>query len=146
MNDINLFFDQSEHSLLIKKNIKLFCKEILHYKKYSNYLISLIFINDEELKKMKHEFLNQDLYTDVIAFNLNDKEEDLDGEIYLSFNRILDNAKLYNTNLETELKRVIAHGVLHLIGYEDHIKSKKEEMTKLEDLFIKLFNHIKLTC
>ena len=145
MNEIKLFFDKSESSL-IKKNLKLFCKEILRHEGYSEYLISLIFIGEEELKEMKHQFFKQDSYTDVIAFNLNNKKEDLDGEIYLSFNIIKDNAKLYNTDLENEMKRVITHGILHLIGYEDHTKSKKEEMTKLEDLFIKLFNDIQLTC
>ena len=129
MNQIKLFFDEYEYSL-IKKNLKLFCKEILHYKDYSSYMISLIFIGEEELKKLKRKFFKQDFYTDVMAFNLNSKEEDLDGEIYLSFNIIKDNAKLYNTDLENEMKRVIAHGILHLIGYEDHTKSKKEEMTK----------------
>ena len=145
MNDINLFFNKPESSL-IKKNLKLFCKEILNYKGYSNFLISLIFVNEEKLKEMKYEFFKQDLYTDVIAFNLNDKKEDLEGEVYLSFNTIEDNAKLYNTDLEIEVKRVIAHGLLHLMGYEDDNKNKKEEMTQLEDLFIKLFNHIELTC
>ena len=82
----------------------------------------------------------------MIAFNLNNKEEDLDGEIYLSFNIIKDNTKSYNTDLENEMKRVVAHGMLHLMGYEDHTKSKEEEMTKLEDLFIKLFKDIQLTC
>ena len=109
-------------------------------------MISLIFVNEEKLKEMKCKFFKQDLYTDVIAFNLNDKKEDLEGEIYLSFNTIKNNSKLYNTDLETELKRVIAHGVLHLMGYEDDNKNKKEEMTQLEDLFIKLFKHIQLTC
>ena len=52
----------------------------------------------------------------------------------------------YNTDLENEMKRVVAHGMLHLMGYEDHTKSKEEEMTKLEDLFIKLFKDIQLTC
>ena len=145
MNDINLFFNEAEYPL-IKKNLKLFCKEILHHKGYSDYLISLIFIHEEELKEMKHKFFKQDFYTDVIAFNLNNKEEDLDGEIYLSFNIIKDNAKSYNTDLENEMKRVVAHGMLHLMGYEDHTKSKEEEMTKLEDLFIKLFKDIQLTC
>ena len=145
MNEIKLFFDKSESSL-IKKNLKLFCKEILHYKDYSSYMISLIFIGEEELKKLKRKFFKQDFYTDVIAFNLNSKEEDLDGEIYLSFNIIKDNTKLYSTDLENEMKRVVVHGILHLMGYEDDTKSEKEEMTKLENLFIKLFNDIQLTC
>ena len=145
MNDINLFFNEVKYPL-IKKNLKLFCKKILHYKGYSDYLISLIFIDEEELKDMKRKFFKQDFYTDVIVFNLNNKEEDLDGEIYLSFSIIKDNAKLYNTELENEVKRVVAHGLLHLMGSEDNTKSKKEEMTKSEDLFIKLFNDIQLTC
>tara|TARA_B000000475_G_C15916311_1_gene414683 strand:+ start:142 stop:426 length:285 start_codon:yes stop_codon:yes gene_type:complete len=90
---------------------------------------------------MKNEYFNQDLYTDVIAFNLNDSSEDLEGEIYISFEAIKINSDLYKTNINNELQRIVIHGTLHLIGYEDNTKEKKDEMTKMEDFFLSNFNH-----
>ena len=95
---------------------------------------------------MKKEYFKKNVYTDVIAFNLNEDNEELDGELYLSFETIKNNAALYNQSLENEIKRVVAHGLLHLIGYEDNNSARKKEMTKIEDNCIKLFKHITLIC
>tara|TARA_X000001036_G_scaffold363100_1_gene346861 strand:+ start:972 stop:1406 length:435 start_codon:yes stop_codon:yes gene_type:complete len=140
MTDISIFYDHSRIPI-IEKNLKSLCSEVLIYKGYSTYSISIIFINDEKLKKMKNEYFNQDLYTDVIAFNLNDSSEDLEGEIYISFEAIKINSDLYKTNINNELQRIVIHGTLHLIGYEDNTKEKKDEMTKMEDFFLSNFNH-----
>ena len=146
MNDIDIIKNHSSESFINSKNLKIYCKEVLNYKGYESYFISLIFINEEALKKMKNEYFQQDLYTDVIAFNLNDKGEDLDGELYLSIKIIQHNAKLYDVSLENEIKRVVAHGLLHLIGYKDDNDSSKKEMTKNENICIELFKDITLIC
>ena len=95
---------------------------------------------------MKNKYFKKNVYTDVIAFNLNEDNEELDGELYLSLKTIENNATLYNDSLENEIKRVVAHGLLHLIGYEDNNIARKKEMTKIEDNCIKLFKHINLIC
>jgi len=146
MNEIDIIKNHSSESFINSKNLKIYCEEVLNYKGYESYSISLIFVNEEELKKMKNEYFQQDLYTDVIAFNLNDKNEDLDGELYLSIKIIQHNAKLYNVSLESEVKRVVAHGLLHLIGYKDDNDNSKKEMTKNENICIELFKDITLTC
>ena len=143
MNEINIFHEHSKLPI-IEKNLKLLCEGIFNYKKYKTYSISIIFINDEKLKDMKKQYFNQNLYTDVIAFNLNDESEDLEGEVYLSFDAIKINSKLYKTNLNNEIKRVITHGILHLMGYKDRTMVEKNKMTQLEDFFINYFNDIKL--
>ena len=145
MNEIDIIKNHSEN-FINTQNLKVYCKEVLNYKGYKSYSISLIFTNEEELKKMKNQYFQQDLYTDVIAFNLNDKGEDLEGELYLSIKIIEHNAKLYNASLENELKRVVAHGLLHLIGYKDDNDSSKKEMTKNENICIELFKDIALIC
>ena len=98
--------------------------------------INLIISNDEHLNELKKQYFNQDYYTDVIAFNLEDEGNSIDGEIYISMDRIIYNANKYNCNLNDELKRIIVHGTLHLIGYDDTTKKEKESMTHLEELYM----------
>tara|TARA_B100001750_G_C15368131_1_gene525848 strand:- start:191 stop:628 length:438 start_codon:yes stop_codon:yes gene_type:complete len=145
MNEINILNNHSEHSIN-KKNLKIYCKDVLNYNGYNSYSISLIFVEQDELKEMKNKYFKKNVYTDVIAFNLNEDNEELDGELYLSLKTIENNATLYNDSLENEIKRVVAHGLLHLIGYEDNNIARKKEMTKIEDNCIKLFKHINLIC
>ena len=142
MNDINIFYEHSSIPLS-EKNLKSLCSEILKHQGYSKYNISVIFVSDEALKEMKKKYFNQDMYTDVIAFNLSD-ENQLEGEIYISFDVVKINSDLYDTEVNNELQRIVIHGTLHLIGYEDNTKEKKEKMTILEDFFIKNFNQFDL--
>ena len=145
MNEINILNNHSEHPIN-KKNLKIYCKDVLNYNGYNSYSISLIFVGQDELREMKNKYFKKNVYTDVIAFNLNEDNEELDGELYLSFKTIKNNATLYNESLENEIKRVVAHGLLHLIGYEDNNSARKKEMTKIENNCIKLFKHINLIC
>ena len=145
MIEIDILKNHSENSIN-SNNLKIYCEEVLNYKGYKSCSVSLIFINEEELKEMKNKYFQQNLYTDIIAFNLNNKNEDLEGELYLSIKIIEHNAKLYNVSLEDEIKRVVAHGILHLIGYEDDTESSKREMTQNENSCIKLFKDISLVC
>ena len=86
------------------------------------------------------------MFTDVIAFNLNDKNESIDGEIYLSLEVISENAEIYGVQFEQEIKRVVCHGILHLIGYDDDTIEKKNEMTLIENKSLKLFKDISILC
>ena len=143
MTDISIFYEHSSLPI-IERNLKSLCSEVLSYKGYKEYSLSIIFINDEKLKQMKKKYFNQDLYTDVIAFNLSDNNQKLEGEIYISFDAIKINSDLYKTDINNELQRIVIHGTLHLIGYEDNTKEKKDEMTKMEDFFIGHFNQFNL--
>ena len=143
MIEIDIAKNNSDN-VINSKNLKTYCKEVLNYKGYKSYSVSLVFVNEEELKEMKNTYFQQNLYTDVIAFNLNNENEDLEGELYLSIEIIGHNAKLYNVSLDDEIKRVVAHGILHLIGYDDDNDSSKRQMTKNEDSCIKLFKDISL--
>mgnify|MGYP001341460004 FL=1 len=145
MIEIDIARNNSDN-VINSKNLKTYCKEVLNYKGYKSYSVSLIFVNEEELKEMKNTYFQQNLYTDVIAFNLNNENEDLDGELYLSIEIIGHNAKLYNVSLDDEIKRVVAHGILHLIGYNDDNDSSKRQMTENEDSCIKLFKNISIVC
>ena len=114
---------------LNKSSIQGLLENILLDNKHNTGSINIIMTDDNTLRLMKKEYFNQDLYTDVIAFNLEDEGNSIDGEIYISMERIIYNANKYNCNLNDELKRIIVHGTLHLIGYDDTTKKEKESMT-----------------
>ena len=100
--------------------------------------ISIILEDDDFLKNLKNQYFNQDMYTDVISFNLEELGQPIDGEIYISLPRVNDNASSYSDNLNIEFKRIIIHGLLHLVGYDDHTDKEKERMTNLENEYITL--------
>ncbi|NQV30144.1 MAG: rRNA maturation RNase YbeY [Candidatus Marinimicrobia bacterium] len=100
--------------------------------------INIIFLSRNELRRMKKEYFGLDVYTDVITFNLNDPDETIEGEVYLSYEQIKQNSHEFKTKLEDELIRVLIHGCLHLCGYEDDTDELKTQMTKLENQYIKI--------
>ncbi len=101
-------------------------------------VVNIILENDEYLRNLKKDYFNQDVYTDVISFNLEDSNTPIEGEIYISLPRIIANAKKYRNSLNNEFKRIVIHGLLHLVGYNDLTNSDKKQMTSLEDKYINL--------
>ena len=89
--------------------------------------LNLIISDDTHLNTLKKEYLNQDHFTDIITFNLEDKGNPIEGEIYISMDRIEDNSNTFDTSLENEFKRIFIHGLLHLCGYDDQTKSEKKK-------------------
>ena len=100
--------------------------------------ISIIFGNKKLLQELKNQFFNIDHTTDVIAFRLNKYEEkNVDGEIYICLPVAKENAEYFDESYEKEIARLIIHGGLHLIGYDDGTKTEHKEMRKLEDKYLK---------
>lgn len=104
--------------------------------------VNIIFKSRDDLRLMKKEYFGRSVYTDVIAFNLNDPGEDLEGEIYLSHEQIRDNAVKFSTDPDEELLRVLIHGCLHLCGYEDETPALKDEMTRLENMYLQKLDKV----
>ena len=103
--------------------------------------ILLIFTTDNVLMELKKKYFNQEHYTDVIAFRLNDYNEDkVEGEIYISVAQVRKNAKQYNQAFNKELSRIIIHGSLHLLNYKDKTPQEKIKMTEKEDYFLNKIN------
>jgi len=99
--------------------------------------INYIFCTDEYLLQVNKEHLNHNYYTDIITFDLSDTEK-IEADLFISIDRIKDNAATQNISFETELNRVIIHGVLHLIGYNDKTDEQKRIMRKKEDSCLSL--------
>tara|TARA_Y100001958_G_C21123201_1_gene466669 strand:+ start:134 stop:574 length:441 start_codon:yes stop_codon:yes gene_type:complete len=146
MNEVEIFLTHTFETKINKTNLKKFCKNVFILNKFFEYKVSIIFVEKTYLRKMKKDYFKKDLFTDVIAFNLNDKNESIDGEIYLSIEVIKDNAKIYGVEIEEEIKRVLSHGILHLIGYDDDTTEKKNQMTFLENESLKSLKDINITC
>lgn len=101
--------------------------------------INYIFCDDEYLHKINVEYLNHDTLTDIISFDYTVGNE-LNGDIFVSVERVEDNAKDFNVSFIEELKRVLAHGILHYCGYKDKSDSEAELMRSKEDEKIAMFH------
>ena len=100
-----------------------------------------LFVEDNEILEMNKKFLKHDYYTDVITFgDLKDKK--ISGDIAISIEIVLENSKTYGLEFEDELIRVMAHGLLHIMGYNDKTSSDKSVMSQKENKAIKMF-HVK---
>ena len=103
--------------------------------------ILVIFTSDEILSDLKKEFFNKEHLTDVISFRINDyNEEKVEGEIYISIPQVERNARKFDQSFSRELARIIIHGSLHLLNYEDCTIDSKIKMTEKEDYFLKKTN------
>jgi rRNA maturation RNase YbeY len=100
--------------------------------------ISIIFSNKKLLQELKNRFFNINHATDVIAFRINEYEEnDIEGEIYICLLIAKENAEYFDESYEKEIARLIIHGGLHLIGYDDGTENERKEMRNLEDKYLK---------
>ncbi|SIQ30141.1 MULTISPECIES: rRNA maturation RNase YbeY [Chryseobacterium] len=97
--------------------------------------INYIFCDDEYLLKINQDYLQHDYYTDIITFDYV-KGKTISGEIFVSLQRISDNASTLSRDYEEELRRVLAHGILHLAGYKDKTEEEEKEMRRMEDLYL----------
>lgn len=101
--------------------------------------INYVFCDDDYLHKINVEYLNHDTLTDIISFDYTVGNE-LNGDIFVSVERVEDNAKDFNVSFEEELKRVLAHGILHYCGYKDKSDADAELMRSKEDEKIAMFH------
>ena len=135
----NLYKDFSFKSSSIKK----ISEKVLTDSNYNKVDLNFIFCDDLKLNKLKIEYFNEDVLTDVLTFPLRN-DIVLESEIYISVDRAIDNAKDNNVTLENETMRLIVHSLLHLLGYNDDNKKRKEEMFLKQENYIKQLSTIKI--
>ena len=101
--------------------------------------LNYIFCDDDYLLEINKKFLQHDTFTDIITFDLSENSNKVEGEIYISIDRIKENATNFEVDFNTELHRVIFHGALHLCGYKDKLKEDKEKMNEMENKYLQLY-------
>lgn len=97
--------------------------------------VSVIFCSDEYLLNINKQYLSHDYFTDVITFD-NSEGDELSGDIFISTDTVLSNSKIYNQEFISELHRVIVHGILHLLGYDDQTEDQSKVMRAKEDYYL----------
>ena len=122
-----------------KTSIKRFIEEVFSMETKGLAKIDYIFCSDPYLLEMNKSYLQHDYYTDIITFDLSELDGPTVGEVYISVDRVKDNALVHGALIETELLRVILHGTLHLCGYKDKKKSEITIMRQKEDYYLRLF-------
>lgn len=136
------FYEQEVRSnLKDKRKLSAFLDALVnkHLKKMTSIKLTYILCNDEYLLQMNQEFLKHNTFTDIITFDLSDSDKDLQGEIYISTERVADNASKFGTTYNEELHRVIFHGALHLCGYKDKTEADSKEMRRKENQCLKQY-------
>ena len=132
------FFEHKKFSLENRSKLKKFIESL--FRKENKKLTSLnyIFCTDTRLLEINRQFLKHNFYTDIISFELSDTGNS-QGEIYISIDRVKENAKSLGISFKSELLRVIFHGALHLCGFKDKSKAEKEKIRGKEDLYLGLY-------
>ena len=136
MQKVQFYFLDRKPALKERTRLKLFIEKLFVQEKKGLGNLSYIFCSDEHLLGMNKDFLKHDFYTDVITFDLSSTKTETEGEVYLSVDRIKDNAKQLNVSFREELHRVIFHGALHLCGYKDKKKTDQKEMRIAENRYL----------
>lgn len=132
---INFYFEEiEEFSIDLPKTIHWIDKTI-HNETKETGEISFIFCSDDYLMSINQQYLDHDYYTDIITFDY--VENDLiSGDIFISVDRVNDNAEKFQVSFKNELNRIMIHGVLHLCGYKDKAVEEKKLMTSKEDYYL----------
>jgi rRNA maturation RNase YbeY len=134
-----LFFSETNFLLAQKRPIKNWLVYIVKQENKKIGDINIVFYNDKQLLELNKQYLNHDTLTDIITFDYSDKTV-LHGDICISIERVKENALKYNCTFEEELRRVIAHGILHLCGYKDKKNDDITLMKAKEEEALILFN------
>ena len=133
------FFSENNFELEQKENYENWLRNVLISEEKKEGEINYIFCDDDYLHEINVKYLNHDDYTDIISFD-NALGNILHGDIFISTERVAENAEKFQVSFQKELKRVIAHGLLHFCGYKDKTDDDAQLMRKKEDEKIKMFH------
>lgn len=125
---------------LPKKKLKSFINELFIQEGKILEELGYVFCSDEYLLNINRQFLQHDYYTDIITFDISESKKSVKGEIYISVDRVKDNARQLGETASNEFLRVIFHGALHLAGYKDKTKGQQKQMREKEDYYLHKFH------
>ncbi len=139
MQKIHFYFHDRDTTLKDRRNLKIFIENLFATEKRRLVTLTYIFCSDEYLLEINKAFLKHDFYTDVITFDLSETTDETEGEVYISIDRIKENAKQMGASFKEELHRVIFHGALHLCGYKDKNKTDLFKMRLAENKYLEQY-------
>ena len=133
---VRFFEEDITYKLKHKTALKNWIRETISTEGYSLKELHYIFCSDQYLLRVNRQYLDHDTYTDIITFDNSEVEKLIVGDIFISIDRIRENAAKFNVTEADELHRVIIHGALHLLGYKDKNPADKIKMTARENLYL----------
>lgn len=139
MPKINFFTEDISFNLKQKTLLRNWIKKVILSKGAKLNEINYIFCSDHYLKEVNIVYLDHDYFTDIITFDNSEEENHLEGDIYISIDRVQENSEQFGKTFENELHRVIIHGILHLLGFGDKTDEEAEQMRKEEEISLSLF-------
>ncbi len=139
---VHFFIEGIPFKLHQKRKLKTWLKILAEEKKHKIYEINYIFCSDKYLLGLNSSYLNHDTYTDIITFDQSETINQLEADIYISIDRVRENAQTLETSFDSELFRVISHGLLHLCGFKDKTTADKNEMRSEEESALELLDGI----
>ena len=142
LNLVYFHYHDRSLSLLHKRSIREFIGFIFLTEKKKLHRLDYVFCGDDYLLELNKEYLNHNYYTDIITFSLPEIQKTITGEIYISLDRIKENAKKYDVNMRDEVLRVVFHGALHLCGYRDKSRNQIKIMRAKENKYLLLFKKL----
>ena len=134
-----LFYSEDVNYLLLKKrNIRAWLRAVAQEEGRQTGEISYIFCSDDYLRNLNEQYLQATYFTDVITFDYCE-DNTVSGDIFISTDRVKENAKQFQQTFFSEMLRVILHGMLHLCGYKDKTKKEEAKMREMEDYYLQKF-------
>lgn len=136
---IQFFSEEIDFELGHHEQRSSWLHEVAHTEGASISFLNYVFCSDEYLLEMNRQYLEHDTYTDIITFPYSESSDTIEGDIFISIDRVRENALLFEVTFEHELSRVMVHGLLHLLGYSDKSDEEQAAMRAKEDKYISLF-------
>lgn len=140
MSQIQFFSEDTSFKPNLKGSISLWIQQSITNEKFELVSLNFIFCSDNYLLNINQEYLNHDYYTDIITFDNSLEPNHVEGDIFISIDRVKENSDQNSVPFPEELKRVLIHGVLHLCGYNDKTIEEKALMTEKENAYLTLAN------
>jgi rRNA maturation RNase YbeY len=137
-NEINFFNEEINFTLPQKGRSRDWIKEIFRREKRKDGVINIVFCSDYFLLGINEKYLSHNTFTDVITFDLSTDKSHINADIYISIERIKENSKTFKSSFKSELYRVMCHGILHLIGYNDKSPDEAFLIREREDFYLSL--------
>ncbi|GAA4446317.1 rRNA maturation RNase YbeY [Nibrella saemangeumensis] len=138
---IRFFNEDTPYKLPQKQTVRQWLKTQAGQEGFAVGELNYIFCSDEYVLQVNKDYLEHDYYTDIITFDQSEEEGKIEGDIYISVDRVTDNARQLNVPAEQEMRRVLAHGLLHLCGHGDKTDEEAAAMRRKEDEWLKAWTH-----